>query len=225
MKALKYLSAMIGLVSLCEAHMEMSWPPPFRSRNNPYTTDVDYNLVDPLRADGSNYPCKGYHSLVGSPQGRSVVTWEAGQKYNFSLIGGATHDGGSCQASLSYDSGKTWKVIQSFHGGCPLRRDWEFDLPNDAPSGDALFAWSWFNRIGNREMYMNCARVTINKARQVPSSNAVAFSSRPNMFTANINNGCSTVEGYDVAFPNPGPSVSGTSGKPHAPAGNCGSGS
>ncbi|EHK43392.1 hypothetical protein TRIATDRAFT_85794 [Trichoderma atroviride IMI 206040] len=30
-------------------------------------------------------------------------------------------------------------------------------LPNDTPAGDALFAWTRFNKIGNRERYMNCA--------------------------------------------------------------------
>lgn len=28
-----------------------------------------------------------------------------------------------------------------------------FTLPAEAPSGQALFAWNWFNRVGNREMY------------------------------------------------------------------------
>ncbi|KAK0390505.1 hypothetical protein NLU13_0009 [Sarocladium strictum] len=223
MKTFTYLPALLGFALLCQAHMEMSWPPPFRSRYNRFTTDVDYNMIDPLRADGSNFPCKGYHSVAGSPQGQSVVTWEAGQGYNLSVAGTAVHDGGSCQASLSYDGGQNWKVIQSFHGGCPLRRDWAFTVPGDAPTGDALFAWTWFNKIGNREMYMNCAKVTISKPRSNSSSNnALPFSQRPNIFTANINNGCSTVEGYEVVFPNPGPAVSGVSNKPLGPQGNCG---
>lgn len=28
-----------------------------------------------------------------------------------------------------------------------------FQIPSAAPSGEAVFAWSWFNRLGNREMY------------------------------------------------------------------------
>jgi hypothetical protein len=28
----------------------------------------------------------------------------------------------------------------------------DFVLPSDAPNGDALFSWTWFNFAGNREM-------------------------------------------------------------------------
>lgn len=28
-----------------------------------------------------------------------------------------------------------------------------FAIPKEAPGGEAVFAWSWFNRQGNREMY------------------------------------------------------------------------
>ncbi|KAL2211427.1 hypothetical protein CC79DRAFT_1328792 [Sarocladium strictum] len=241
MKVFAQVSAVLALLPLCQAHMEMSWPPPFRSRHNPYTSNVDYDLVNPLSSDGSNFPCKGYHSLVGTPQGQSVVTWTPGQNYNLTIIGSTTHGGGSCQASLSYDGGSTWTAIESFHGGCPLRADWAFTLPSDAPAGDALFAWTWFNRIGNREMYMNCARVTIKSKkrsvmppgrrvkRELPqpgiSARATSFSARPRMFVANVNNGCSTLETYDVKFPSPGPDVSGVSDRPAAPVGNCGASS
>ena len=233
MKTLIHLCIVLRFIQACAAHMEMSWPPPFRSRHNPYTTNVDYDLVNPLHSDGSNFPCKGYHSLIGTPQGRSVVTWSPGQSYNLTIAGATTHGGGSCQTSLSYDSGRTWTVVESFHGGCPLRADWAFSLPRDAPAGEALFAWTWFNRIGNREMYMNCARVTIKSAkrsepvslrrvRKDSQSSSVAFSSRPLMFVANVNNGCSTRETYDVKFPAPGPDVSVGSDKLADPVGNCG---
>jgi hypothetical protein len=54
-------------------------------------------------------------------------------------------------------------------------------------------------------------------------ASAVPFSSRPNMFVANVNNGCSTVEMFDVVFPDPGPNVQGASEKPASPRGqNCG---
>ena len=29
----------------------------------------------------------------------------------------------------------------------------QFELPQEAPNGKALFAWGWFNQLGNREMY------------------------------------------------------------------------
>ncbi len=222
------LPAVLGLVSLTAAHMQMTNPAPFRSKHNPYTTDVDYNMNSPLDASGANFPCKGYQSLLNTPQGRSVATWQAGGSYSFSVEGSATHNGGSCQVSLSYDGGRTFRVVHSYVGGCPLKSTWPFQLPNDTPAGEAIFAWSWFNNIGNREMYMNCAHVTIKARGAAAADEGVSarspsdpFSSRPNMMVANVGNGCSTVEGADVLFPKPGPDLDNISGKTSPPRGNC----
>lgn len=201
----------------------MSWPPALRSQFNPHTTDIDYDMKTPLHADGSNFPCKGYHSLLSTSQGTPVVKWDPGQTYNLSLAGTTTHGGGSCQASFSFDSGRTWKVIHSFVGGCPLSPTWQFTLPHDTPAGNAIFAWSWFNRIGNREMYMNCAHVTIGAStNSTKSRDKFSIDRQPTMLAANIGNGCSTIEGHDVAFPQPGLAVSSTSNNAAMPVGNCG---
>jgi hypothetical protein len=150
-------AAILGMVGLASAHMEMKDPPPFRSKFNSHTTDIDYSMTNPLNRDGSDFPCKGYHNLIGTPQGASVANWTPGQSLTMTITGGTPHNGGSCQASLSYDGGSTWTAIHSYYGNCPVMGDssYAFTLPNDTPSGQALFAWSWFNQIGNREMYMN----------------------------------------------------------------------
>ncbi|KAM3554909.1 hypothetical protein MY1884_005884 [Beauveria asiatica] len=221
------LPALLGFVSLTAAHMQMTNPAPFRSKHNPYTTDVDWSMNGPLEASGANFPCKGYHRLLDTPQGRSVATWKAGGSYSFSVEGSATHNGGSCQVSLSYDGGRTFTAIHSYVGGCPLKSTWPFTLPDDTPAGEALFAWSWFNNLGNREMYMNCAHVTIQSrdgaaaAEVSERSPADPFASRPAMFAANVNNGCSTVETFDVLFPQPGPDVDNISRKTSPPRGKC----
>lgn len=121
-----------------------------------------------------------------------------------SLSSGATHSGGSCQLSLSYDNGTTFKVIKSMEGGCPLTSEYDFQIPNDAPSGDALFAWTWFNLEGNREMYMNCADVTVEGGS---GSGDGSWDSLPDLFVANVGNGCSTVEGKHTVFADPGDDV------------------
>ena len=217
-------AALAGMVSLAQSHMQMSWPPPFRSRFNKYTTDIDYSMTSPLFTSGGNYPCKGYQSLLDTPQGQSVVNWQAGETYNFTLVGTATHNGGSCQASLSFDQGSSWTVVHSYIGQCPLKSTWQFTLPNDTPSGDALFAWSWFNQIGNREMYMNCAHVTIGGGGVPPAKRSPgdSISARPAIFVANVANGCGTLESADVLFPHPGPDVDSASSKTSPPVGNCG---
>lgn len=71
------------------------------------------------------------------------------------IAGGAPHNGGSCQASLSEDGGKTFRVIKSYEGNCPVAgTEYTFNVPMDAKDGTALFAWTWFNKVGNREMYV-----------------------------------------------------------------------
>ncbi|GKT99665.1 spore coat protein sp96 precursor [Fusarium langsethiae] len=210
----------LGLAGLVQAHMEMISPAPFKSKENPHAgSDVDYSMTAPLEASGGNFPCKGYHSLFGTEQGASVADWEAGSQQTMKITGGANHGGGSCQASLSFDKGESWQVIHSFIGNCPTAgtSSFDFKVPSDAPSGEAIFAWSWFNQIGNREMYMNCAAVTIKGG----SKRASAMSNRPAMFVANVGNGCTTEESSDLEFPDPGPDVSNDSQKTAGPVGTC----
>lgn len=192
----------------------MSKPLPPRSQYNPALSaaDIDYNLKSPMTANGSNFPCHGYQN------DRPVVvtaTYTAGQKYQMAISGSVTHGGGSCQLSLSYDNGGTFKVIKSMIGGCPLTQQYDFTIPSFAPSGNALFAWTWFNEIGNREMYMNCAQVQIvgssvnRRSRAKRQSTFTSMSSLPNIWRANIAglDQCATIEGSDPVFPNLGPDV------------------
>ncbi|KAJ6099457.1 hypothetical protein N7467_000992 [Penicillium canescens] len=146
------------LASTVSAHMQLSKPYPIRSPlNKDAKGEKDYSYTNPLSSSGSDYPCKGY----AKDEFNAVDTWAPGSSQEMELEGSATHDGGSCQLSLSYDLGKTFKVIQSVEGDCPIAKKYKFDIPSDAPTGDALFAWTWFNKVGNREMYMNCAMVNI----------------------------------------------------------------
>ncbi|KAH8177939.1 extracellular protein [Sarocladium implicatum] len=219
--------SLLGLgATLASAHMEMLFPPPLRSKANTHATTVDSDMTSPLSQDGSNFPCKGFLSDLGTEAGASVTTFEPGQSYNFTISGGANHNGGSCQASLSYDKGKTFTVIHSYIGNCPLQGESSFDfkVPDDTPAGEAVFSWTWFNQIGNREMYQNCASVTIGgKSKKAKSKRA--FSSRPAMFVANVGNGCGTTESKDLEFPEPGPDVSNDSTNTAPPTGSCAGGS
>ena len=180
---------------------------PFRSKfnNNTDPSKIDYDMSSPLKADGSDFPCKNYLVDFGTPAGNPTATWAAGSPQKVSLDDKAPHDGGSCQLSLSYDGGKTFRVIKSIEGGCvnPAGgpETFDFTVPADAKSGNAIFAWTWFNHTGNREMYMNCAAVTIT------GTGTSTLDDRPEIFKANINNGCKTDEGTDVQFPDPGPDL------------------
>ncbi|KKA29671.1 hypothetical protein TD95_001367 [Thielaviopsis punctulata] len=211
---------MLGL-----AHMEMKSPPPFRSKFNSNSgNDIDYNMINPLSPDGSNFPCKGYESLLSTPEGAAVRTWGAGTTQTVTLSGGAIHGGGSCQFSLSYDKGATWRVIHSIIGNCPSatgESNYPVPIPADMPSSqEVLFAWTWYNKIGNREVYGNCAHVVIQGNTDMNAASS-ALAALPDIFRANMGNGCKVDEGVDVAFPNPGSSVvKNTQGQ--APSGSCG---
>lgn len=86
-----------------------------------------------------------------------------------------------------------------------------------------------FNKIGNREMYMNCANVKItggSSKRDVYFNEtddfahpelSVRASSFPPMFVANIpTTDCETVDSENVLFPDPGASVESAAANPQA---------
>jgi hypothetical protein len=147
------------------AHIFMNDPP---SRRNKYSKEyvaqgnVDYNIMAPLYHDGSTFPfpCKGF------PKGPSTKTIN-GNIVNIKLEGSATHGGGHCQFGVTYDD-STFVVLKTVTDNCLTSgMNYNFDLPSNIPSGDITVFWTWINRIGNREYYMECADITINN----PNSN------------------------------------------------------
>lgn len=189
----------------------MSWPYALHSKFDPMNKydEIDYSMTSPLMDDGSNFPCKGYQN---DRPIRTVATYSAGSTYNITLAGSATHGGGSCQISMSYDNGATFSVIKSMIGGCPLETTYDFTVPSYAPTGNALLAWTWQNKQGNREYYMNCAEVEVvagstHRRRRRQAYNS--FDSLPYIWKANLPgvSDCVTTEGDDPVYPNPGPDV------------------
>jgi len=168
------------------AHMQLVYPPPFGAANNPHLTDAaDERLQFPYDCCGRKdiYPCRGYLKQLGTPQGAPVATWAAGSKQNFNMTGIGNHYGGSCQVGFSVDKGKTFQVATSWEGNCPHRKggqdtslqNFDFNIPADIPTGDVIFAWTWFNR--EQEFNMNCAAITITPGdgtASAPAPSAVA---------------------------------------------------
>jgi hypothetical protein len=185
------------------AHMSMSEPVPW---GKPDTF--------PLEPDGSNFPCKSEPYTINK-----VNDWPVGSVQNLTFAGTAVHGGGSCQISVSTDKAPSktskWKVIYSIEGGCPPAPSnggnyvegtkpflgFTFTIPKELPNGDLAMAWTWFNKVGNREMYMNCAPVKVSGG----SSDTAAFDALPDMAVANIApSTCATKETFDYTFENPG---------------------
>ena len=186
------------------AHMQMCYPPPLKSKFNINTgMAIDYDMTAPLKTDGSNFPCKGYHNLTETSLGTPMAVLKGGELSYVTITGQALHDGGSCQISLSVDGGQTFRVLHTYIGNCPTApgdTQYNFRVPLDVPSKErALLAWTWFNKLGNREMYMNCASVTTQNG-----GSGDGFSKLPTIFKANIGNGCKSPDSKDLLIPNPG---------------------
>ncbi|RYP73274.1 hypothetical protein DL771_003703 [Monosporascus sp. 5C6A] len=204
--------AAAGLLAVANAHMKMKNPVPFPSQN----------LGNgPLNVTGSDFPCK-YTGPDTYANGEANI-YPQGSKQKLQTIGQAVHGGGSCQISITYDTAPTkdsvWKVIHSIEGGCPARNaagnagddasalapdEYEFTIPDDIPTGKGVIAWTWINRIGNREFYMNCGAVEITGN----GGDQAAYDALPDMTVLNIMGILPEPEhGFDVKFANPGNSV------------------
>ncbi|KAI9890324.1 MAG: hypothetical protein M1814_004234 [Vezdaea aestivalis] len=209
------------------AHMLMKTP-------KPYTSPPLNN--SPLDPSGSDFPCKGG---AGASFSGAATEMPIGSSQPLAFTGSAVHGGGSCQIAITYESPppkdvNKWMVIYSIEGGCPAKgvegnlpndpsgtgaSTYTFKIPDGLKTGEATLAWTWFNKIGNREMYMNCAPVKItggSKRDFIPeeatieereaydnASLEIRDASFPPLFTANIGGGCATANG-DLKFPNPG---------------------
>ncbi|KAJ9134827.1 Immunoglobulin a1 protease [Coniochaeta hoffmannii] len=78
-------------------------------------------------------------------------------------------------------------------------RQFYIPFPKEMPNGNATFAWTWFNNIGNPEMYMNCAPIFITNGAE----DATFYHQLPQIFVANIQGECQTNQGI-LYFPEPG---------------------
>jgi hypothetical protein len=173
----------------------------------------------PLKEDGSDFPCKG----AVNDGAFDTNVFKQGSSPELSFTGQAVHGGGSCQISLTTDKNPTkdsvWKVIKSIQGGCPARTatgnlgdspdvpnpdKYDFTIPKELAAGEYTLAWTWFNHVGNREMYMNCAAITVEGS----GGSKDHLDSLPDMFVANVGNNCETAQNADLEFPNAGKDVS-----------------
>ncbi|PFH57458.1 hypothetical protein XA68_15032 [Ophiocordyceps unilateralis] len=217
-----------GLAATGSAHIMISNPVPFGKSSL---------TNSPLANDGSDFPCK-QRSGVYDADGASNV-YKQGSTQQLEFRGSAVHGGGSCQVSMTTDLKPTknsvWKVIKSIEGGCPAKNQggnmgggagadtpykYDYTIPTELAAGNYTLAWTWFNKIGNREMYMNCAPVSVTGS----GGSQGYLESLPDMFVANVGKGCGTESGKDVQFPNPGKDVDRFNGATSAfapPTGSC----
>ncbi|OCL07364.1 lytic polysaccharide monooxygenase [Glonium stellatum] len=186
------------LVAKAAGHMIMGSPVP-------YGKDTLNN--SPLDASGSDYPCKQRPGVYTISQMNNM---KVGDLQPLTFIGSAVHEGGSCQVSVSLDkeptASSTFKVIKSIEGACPGLTSgplpYNFTVPAAIPNGQFTLAWTWFNKIGNREMYMNCAPITVTGG----ANDTSLYDKLPDMAVANLGipqSTCKTTETFAYYYPNP----------------------
>jgi hypothetical protein len=203
-----------SLLSMASAHLFIAEPVPIQGSAP----------KDPLDPSGSNFPCHG--AALPTSGGQKIAAGET-FPLKFEMADGANtavHGGGSCQLAILTDTTNpadpsSWNVIYSIEGGCPSNtqgnlspgykactsadqgdcmHSWDIPMPKGVKSGNAILSWTWFNTIGNREMYQNCANVDI--------TGGSGDGNFPPLFVANLAsvNSVATTEGTDVLFPDPG---------------------
>lgn len=201
------------LTAGASAHMKLAHPTPFS------IVPFDNGPLAP-----EDFPCKKRSGYVVS----EMTQWDAGTTQQVSFMGAAVHGGGSCQFSITTDPEPTeesqWKVIHSVIGGCPAATDanlpgnaesfvagtFPVTMPSNIPDGRYTFAWSWVNKVGFREFYMECAPIQVGSGSGSASTASVAsaLSALPDMFVVNLpNTECKSTEGEDFNYPDPGQSV------------------
>ncbi|KAI4670052.1 uncharacterized protein J4E79_000332 [Alternaria viburni] len=205
--------AAAAFFAITNAHIIMEQPVP-------YSVDK----IDNGPINKSQFPCKSNLGFTVSEMNKMAV----GEQQTIKFKGTAVHGGGSCQLSVTMDTEPTenskFKVIKSIEGGCPgvdgQVSEYSYELPASIPNGKATFAWTWFSKMsGAPELYMNCAPIEVTGG----ASDDSAFNELPDMFVANINEGCTSPQNFATKFPNPGSNVEkGATNDLEDPTGSCG---
>ncbi|KAF9370950.1 hypothetical protein BGX21_005339, partial [Mortierella sp. AD011] len=148
------LFAALSVLSSTSAHIAISNPP---GQAGPWSKNPSNAVHAWIGYKGKKFPCGGYKK-------GPVTTYKAGEVipvrfWNFEIkdykkfpprhgLSQSRHGGGACEFSLSYDGGKTWKVIGQYTKTCPdIYYEWPVMIPHNVPSctnsDKCLFAMSW----------------------------------------------------------------------------------
>ncbi|KAI3318236.1 lytic polysaccharide monooxygenase [Xylariaceae sp. AK1471] len=73
-------------------------------------------------------------------------------------------------------------------------------IPSDIPAGKGVIGFTWFNRVGNREMYMNCGALELTGTGGDMSNSEKL----PDMVVLSIGSDPKTLDTIDYDFEDPG---------------------
>jgi hypothetical protein len=216
--------SILALAALASSHVIMVEPHPFNLDTEPlYQTW-------PLSAD-LPFPCQGRTQHAEQVTKVTAGTTQAVKFWGSAVHGGGSCQFSVAYGKTPPSDPKKWHTIYSIIGGCPAEaagnipstgtdphgrengpecanetdkectKKFNIPIPKDMQNGPATFAWTWFNKIGNREMYMVCAPIEV-----IGGKDDSAFvDSLPAVFRANIPGECTTgASGSVINFPEPG---------------------
>ncbi|KAF9334397.1 hypothetical protein BG006_002235 [Podila minutissima] len=168
--ALLAATTLLSCLGTTSAHMAISYP---RAQAGPWTKDLRNTVHAWIGFQGKKFPCGGYpKGPVTSFKAGDIIPvrfWTFGVDYKkFPPKAGikpARHGGGSCEFSLSYDGGKSWRVIGQYTKTCPdIYYEWPVLIPKNIPSctdsNKCLFAFSW-TAYATNQFYHHCANILI----------------------------------------------------------------
>ncbi|KAF4976799.1 hypothetical protein FZEAL_6580 [Fusarium zealandicum] len=225
MSSLFHLISISALVALrASAHVIMVEPHPFNLDTEPlYQTW-------PLSAD-LPFPCQGRTQHAEQVTKVTAGSAQTVKLWGSAVHGGGSCQFSVAYGDSPSEDPEDWHTIYSIIGGCPAEaagnvpttgtdphgrengpqcgndadkectRQFDIPIPKDMKNGPAVFAWTWFNKIGNREMYMVCAPIEV-----VGGTDDSSFvDALPPIFRANIPGECTTgTSGSVINFPEPG---------------------
>lgn len=224
--AITYLLWALAFLGLAQSHMIMNTPTPYNLHG---TTDLVQ--VNPL-GPSFPFPCQGLSDTISTTTltagASQIVKFTGGAQHG----GGSCQFSVTYDFPPPADKSK-WKTIYTLIGGCPVSaegnlpvtgadqdgradaahcgndsgteciREFNVPIPKGLPNGNATFAWTWFNKIGNREVYMNCAPVSITGGSADDAEGQAFLKELPGLFLANVPGECTTGNGV-LNIPNPG---------------------
>ncbi|CEI66317.1 hypothetical protein FVEN_g4297 [Fusarium venenatum] len=210
--------------SFASAHVIMVEPHPFNLDTEPlYQTW-------PLSAD-LPFPCQGRTQHTEQVTKVTAGKTQTVKFWGSAVHGGGSCQFSVAYGEEAPDDPSKWHTIYSIIGGCPAEaegnipttetdphgrengpecgndtgkectKQFNIPIPKDMKNGPAIFAWTWFNKIGNREMYMVCSPIEV-----VGGTDDNTFvDSLPPVFRANIPGECTTgASGRVINFPEAG---------------------
>lgn len=218
-------TALLSIATLANGHGIMIEPRPYNLETEPLqqVAPLSEKLPFPCQGRtehaenrsvltaGSNQTVKFWISAVhGGGSCQFSITYDypppadiSKWKTLYTIIGGCPAEAAGNLETVEKDkSGRENGRQCGNSSGSECVRQFDVPIPSGlANSEQATFAFTWFNKIGNREMYMTCSPVKI-----VGGTNDKAFmDSLPPVFQANIPGTCETGEsGQLLNIPNPG---------------------